>query len=96
MTEPTDPQTPAEPHEGIDAFANSEARDHAENQSQPLARAGGEGPPPTDAPLEGTAPTVEGTGAGDALAGVHIDDEDAAEAVEGDAGPEHGGVRRNT
>ncbi|MDQ2796836.1 MAG: hypothetical protein M3Y06_06700 [Actinomycetota bacterium] len=96
MTEPTDQQTPAEPHEGIDAFANVEARDHAENQSQPLARAGGEGPPPTDAPPAGTAPIVEGTGAGDALAGVRVEDEDAAAAVKGDDGPEHGGVRRNT
>lgn len=96
MTEPTDQQLPPEPHEGIDAAANPDARAYERNQSSPLARAGGEGPPPTDAPPAGTAPTVEGTGAGDALAGVRIDDEDAAAAVDGDEGPEHGGVRRSS
>lgn len=95
MTEPTD-HAPTEPHEGIDASANADARDREQNQSQPLARASGEGPPPTDAPLTGEAPVVEGTGAGDALQGVRIDDEDAANAVGGDDGPEHGGVRRQT
>jgi hypothetical protein len=83
MSEPTDQSIPAEPHDGIDAFANKDAK-AAEERMSPLSRASGEGPPPTDAPPHNTAPVVEGTGAGDALAGVHIDDEDAANAVQGD------------
>ena len=97
MTEPSDQQVPAEPHEGIDAFDNPDAKAYEENQSSPLSRAtGGDGPPPTDAPAAGEAPDVEGTGAGDPLAGVKISDEDAAEAVSGDEGPEHPGVRRSS
>jgi hypothetical protein len=97
MTEPSDQQVPAEPHEGIDAFDNPDSKAYEANQSSPLARAtGGEGPPPTDAPLAGEAPVVTGTGAGDPLAGVKIDDDDLELAVDGDMGPEHPGVRRNT
>lgn len=84
MTEPTDQDIPAEPHEGLDAFANPDAK-AAEDRIQPLQRsAGGEGPPPTDAPAAGEAPVVEGTGAGDPLAGVHASDEDSAHAVKPD------------
>lgn len=83
MTEPTDQDIAAEPHEGLDSFNNPDA-EAAENSIQPLQRATGEGPPPTDAPAAGEAPTVEGTGAGDPLAGVHIDADDAAHAVEPD------------
>lgn len=84
MTEPTDQDIPVEPHEGLDANNNPDAK-AAEDRIQPLQRStGGEGPPPTDAPAAGEAPTVEGTGAGDALAGVRISDEDAAHAVEPD------------
>jgi hypothetical protein len=96
VSEPTDQQLPPEPHDGIDAAANPDARAYERNQSAPLARAADEGPPPTDAPPSGEAPEVSGTGAGDPTAGVHISDEDAEHAVGGDEGPEHGGVRRNT
>ena len=85
-----------EPHEGIDPFDNAETREVEENQSSPLGRASGEGPAPTDAPQAGEAPVVDGTGAGDPLAGVHISDADAEEAVSGDTGPEHPGVRRSS
>lgn len=87
---------PAEPHDGIDATANAEARAYEDNQSSPIARAASSGPPPTDAPAQGEMPVVSGTGAGDPLAGVGIDDEDAANAVPGDEGPEHPGVRRSS
>jgi hypothetical protein len=94
---PSDEQQPGEPHDGINAYENADSRAFEENQSSPLARAsGGEGMPPADAPLAGEAPEVGGTGAGDPLAGVRIDEDDAAHAVSGDEGPEHPGVRRNT
>ncbi len=96
MTEPTDQQVPAEPHEGIDAFNNPDAKAYEDNQSSPLARASDGGPPPTDAPLAGEAPELSGTAAGDVTDGVEISEEDAAHAVPGDEGPEHPGVRRNT
>lgn len=96
MTAPSDEQQPGDPHEGIDASANQDARALEQNQSSPLARAAGEGPPPTDAPKAGEAPEVGGTGAGDPLAGVRIDDEDLELAVPGDEGPEHPGVRRSS
>lgn len=96
MSEPTDQHLPTDPHEGIDAAANAEAQTYERNQSSPLARAAGSGPPPTDAPPAGEAPDLDGTAAGDPLAGVQISDADAAEAVPGDEGPEHPGVRRNT
>lgn len=84
MTEPTEQSVPAEPHEGLDAFDNPEARVAEEDRIQPLQRSSGEKMPPADAPPANTAPTVEGTGAGDPLGGVRIDDEDAAHAVEPD------------
>lgn len=95
MTEP-EQQAPTDPHEGIDAANNADARDRETNQSAPIARASAGGLPPVDAPPHNTAPVVEGTGAGDPLAGVHIDEQDAATAVSGDDGPEHGGVRRSS
>jgi hypothetical protein len=96
MTEPTDAQLPPEPHEGIDATNNADARAYEENQSSAVARASDGGAPPTGAPPEGEAPVVAGTGAGDPLAGVTMSDDDAADAVSGDLGPEHPGVRRSS
>ncbi len=96
MSEPTDQQLPPEPHDGIDAAANADARAYEQNQSTPLARAADTAAPPTDAPPANTAPDVEGTGAGNPIEGVTISDDDAEQAVEGDDGPEHPGVRRNT
>ena len=85
-----------EPHEGIDPFDNVESRATEENQSSYVARAG-EGPPPTPArPVGEPAPAVEGTAAGDPLAGVVIDAGDAEDAGSGDTGPEHPGTRRST
>jgi hypothetical protein len=96
-TSPSSEQQPGEPHDGINAYENADARNFEENQSSPLARAaGGEGMPPADAPQHGELPEVSGTGAGDPLAGVRIDEADAEHAVSGDEGPEHPGVRRNT
>ncbi len=94
MTDSTDSQIPAEPHEGIDAFANDDARAYEQNQSSPLARASGRGAEPTDAPVAGQAPEASGTRAGDVLAGVELDPD--VETVDGDDGPEHPGVRRSS
>ena len=95
MTEPSDSQVPRDPHEGIDAFANPDARAYEENQSSPLARASDGGPPPAEAPPAGQAPdTSGGTSGGDPLAGVRLDSDE--ETVPGDEGPEHPGVRRST
>lgn len=94
VTEPTDSQVPAEPHEGIDAFANPDARAYEENQSSPLARASGGGAPPTEAPRAGEMPDRSGgTSGGDPTAAVTLDDDE--ETVAGDEGPEHPGVRRS-
>lgn len=82
-------------------------RDNAESQvaegdaTQVGSRSGDNGPVMPDAPRadgaaggEGVAENLaEGTGAGDPLAGVKISDEDAADAVSGDMGPEHHGRR---
>ena len=43
MTEPTDSQVPREPHEGIDPFANKDARAYEENQSSPAVAGFGRG-----------------------------------------------------
>jgi hypothetical protein len=95
MTEPTDSQVPGDPHEGIDAFGNREARAYEENQSSPLSRASGGGPPPTEAPPAGEMPdTSGGTSGGDPLAGVRVDSDE--ETVPGDEGPENPGARRNS
>lgn len=96
VSEPNDQYLPPEPHDGIDAAGNPDARTYEAQQTPPLARASSGGVPPTDAPAEGEAPEVEGTGAGDPLTGVHASDSDVAEAVPGDEGPEHPGVRRST
>jgi hypothetical protein len=95
VTEPTDSQVPGDPHEGIDAFANKDARAYEENQSSPLSRASNGGPPPTEAPRAGEMPDISGgTSGGDPLAGIRVGDDE--ETVRGDEGPEHPGVRRNT
>lgn len=96
MTSPTDEHLPPEPHEGLDASANAEARRYETSQTPSLARASDAGAPPTDAPAAGERPDVAGTGDGNPLAGVTISDEDAESAVRGDEGPEHPGVRRSS
>lgn len=95
MTEPTDSQVPREPHEGIDPFANKDARAYEENQSSPAVAGFGRGPPPREAPRAGEVPDLDGgTSGGDPLAGIRVGDDE--ETVRGDEGPEHPGVRRNT
>lgn len=95
MTEPTDSQIPREPHEGIDAFNNPDARAYEENQSSPLSRASDGGPPPRDALPAGEMEDLSGgTSGGDPLAGIRVGDDE--ETVRGDEGPEHPGVRRSS
>ena len=85
-----------EPHEGIDPYDNPESRAREQDQSSYVSRAG-EGPPPTPPRLAGEpAPDLQGTAAGDPLAGLPIDAADAESAVSGDTGPEHPGTRRHT
>ena len=93
MTQSTDN---TEPHDGINAFDNAETEADERDQTPSLARAAGEGAPPTDAPAAGEAPKVAGTGAGDPLDGVRISSVDAEDAVSGDTGPEHPGTRRSS
>ncbi len=96
MSEPSDQHLPAEPNEGIDAASTQQARAYQAEQTPALARAtGAEAGPPTDAPPAGQAPVVAGTGAGDPLAGVRASADDVEDAVDGDEGPEHPGVRRS-
>ena len=85
-----------EPHEGIDPFDNAESRAREQDQSPYVSRASG-GPPPTVPQLAGEpAPDVEGTAAGDPLAGISMEAADVEAAVSGDTGPEHPGTRRST
>jgi hypothetical protein len=65
------------------------------NQStDDLADSAAAGPPPTEAPLHDEAPDIStGTVAGDPVAGVKVNPDDAAHAVEPDNGPESSGSR---
>lgn len=94
MTSPSNDHLPPDPHEGIDAADNPDARAFEQQQTPAISRAANGGAPPTDAPPSGEAPRVEGTGAGDPLAGVRIDDDEPT--VDADQGPEHPGVRRSS
>lgn len=85
-----------EPHEGIDPFDNPESREAESSQTSSLARAGGEGPAPSPGREPGEVDHPQGTAAGDPLAGVTLDAEDAEQAVSGDTGPEHPGTRRSS
>lgn len=96
MTDVSNENMPPEPHDGIDAAAGQDAKAFERNQSNPLARASDGGPPPTEAVEPGELPERGGTGAGNPTAGVEISDEDLDEAVPGDTGPEHPGVRRQS
>lgn len=82
-----------EPHDGIDPHNNPETRASEDAQTSARGLASDGGPPPSDAPVRGSAPEVRGTGAGSPLDGVLIDDEAAQQAVSGDTGPEHPGTR---
>lgn len=85
-----------EPHEGIDPLNNQESRAVERDQTASVSRAGGSGTaPPSSAPAdEQPSQAVEGgTSGGDPLAGVGMSNEDRAETVSGDTGPEHPGQR---
>ena len=86
MTEPTEQDIPAEPHDGLDAFKQPGTRRRPRTGSSRCRGRRAKVRRPPTRPPENTAPTVEGTGAGDALAGVRIDDEDAAHAVDPEDG----------
>ena len=97
MTNPSDEFLPTDPHDGIDPADNKDARLYEATQSPSLGRSSdGDGNVPIQPTPAGEDPHEAGTGAGDALQGVHISDEDAANAVSGDQGPEHPGVRRSS
>ena len=76
----------------VDERNNPESRFASAGNSPGVARAGGPGMSP-EPPDSRDAEGPEGTAAGDPLAGVLISDEDAEEAVAGDTGPVHPGVR---
>lgn len=80
---------PDEPLEKIDVRNNPESRAGSADTSSYLARASDGGMPPREAPDAGDLPETEtgGTADGNPLAGVTISDEDKAEAVSGDTGP---------
>ncbi|WP_409483023.1 hypothetical protein [Arsenicicoccus dermatophilus] len=86
----------------IDERDNAESRVAEGEASQTRQGASEGGPIPADAPAAGQTPaekdaedgiTAAGTGGGSPLAGVLISEEDAADAVHGDEGPEHPGRR---
>ncbi len=87
MTQPL----PADPHEGIKADDNPEARAAQGEQSTYIARAGMGGGAVTTGPEPGDEQPSQripgGTAGGDVLSGVTADPEDVAEAVSGDTGP---------
>ena len=75
------------PTPSIDPRDNTEVRTVQSEQSPAVARAGGSSLPPEQLDARG-AEGPAGTAAGDPLAGVTISEEDAAQAVPGDTGPE--------
>jgi hypothetical protein len=79
--------------EKVDVFDNAEVRAVQDGGSRENARASDSGPVPSPArdpqdPLGLEDDVADGTGQGDPIAGVRISDEDLAEAVPGDDGPE--------
>lgn len=83
-------ETPDAP--AVDERDNAESRSNETDRGPGVARAGGASVPPPAWDAKDQA-TDEGTAAGDPLAGVTISEEDAANAVPGDTGPEHPGER---
>ncbi|WP_432513033.1 hypothetical protein [Kineococcus sp. SYSU DK001] len=77
----------------VDPRDNAEVRAVQEHGSRENARASGSGPLPSPArdpqdPLGLADDAADGTGQGDPTAGVRISEEDAADAVPADDGPE--------
>ena len=81
------------PRDGVDERANAESRANVEDRSPGVARATGSSVPPPVIDDASDTGAPEGTAAGDPLAGVTIDEADAADAVPGDTGPENPGTR---
>jgi len=93
MTQPM----PREPHEGIKADAGPESEAAEADQTSYVARGGQtsgiinpNAQPGDEHPV---VPEPGGSAAGDALSGVTGSPEDLDDAVSGDTGPEHPGVR---
>lgn len=80
--------------ESIDTSDNAESRALDDSASPGVARAGGSSLPPEQLDAR-DAEGPDGTAAGNPLAGVLISEEDAADAVSGDTGPEHPGARNS-
>lgn len=76
----------------IDPSDNPETQSAISGRSNGTARATGAAVPPPAMDQRGEG-AVDGTAAGDPLAGVTISEEDAAQAVPGDTGPENPGAR---
>ena len=94
MTQPL----PPEPHDGLKADADPERINQEREQTSGRAGAGSSGvfsPGPAPADEQPSLAVGGGTAGGDALAGVTATDEDVAEAVSGDTGPEHPGTRQS-
>ncbi|WP_432561502.1 hypothetical protein [Kineococcus sp. SYSU DK003] len=77
----------------VDPRDNAEVRRVQDSGSRENARATGSGPVPSPArdpqdPLGLQDDVADGTGQGDPTAGVRISEDDAAQAVPGDDGPE--------
>jgi len=86
---------PSEPHEGIEADANSKTEALERDQSSYAARGWQShgtvttGPQPShEQPPHSTS---GGTASGDPLAGITADPDDMQDAVSGDTGPAHPG-----
>ena len=85
-----------DPHDGIDPTNNKETRGVERDQTASVSRAGSSGTAPaTDGPgdEQPSQAVPGGTAGGGALDGVTMSEEDSADAVSGDTGPEHPGTR---
>lgn len=85
-----------DPHDGIDPTNNKETRGVERDQTASVSRAGSSGTAPaTDGPgdEQPSQAVPGGTAGGGALDGVTMTEEDSADAVSGDTGPEHPGKR---
>ena len=90
--------------DAIDPRNNPESRQAEEGASQTRQQSSESGPVVPPAPRSGQSPEARdaeagipaGTAQGDPLAGVKASEQDSAEAVSGDTGPEHSGARRDS
>ena len=85
-----------DPHDGIDPTNNKETRGVERDQTASVSRAGSSGTAPaTDGPgdEQPSQAVPGGTAGGGALDGVTMSEDDSADTVSGDTGPEHPGTR---